>query len=90
MNKVTIQPTIFENHPQGTKTFGCRIYDDHGQAYLNTWESIPVDDMVILEKAIDGGDETADAMFDFLLEHCHGIYIGNQWYEWGQIRHLFE
>lgn len=89
MNKVTIQPTIFENHPQGTKTFGYRIYDDYGQTYLNTWESIPKDDMDILQKVMDEADETADAMFSFILEHEHGIYINDNWWDWDEIKHIF-
>jgi hypothetical protein len=90
MNKVTIQPTIFENHPQGTKTFGYRMYDDYGQTYLNTWESIPDDDIDILTMIIDSEDEIEVAMINHLLDRCQGLFIGDEWYEWDQIKHLFD
>lgn len=90
MNRVTIQTTVFENYPQGDKTYGYRMYDDHGQTYLNTWESIPNDDLEIVQQVIDDGDETAQSMLMFCLEHEVGLYVCNEWYEWDKIKHLLE
>jgi hypothetical protein len=89
MNIVTIQPTIFENSPQGDKTFGYRMYDDYGQTYSNTWESMLTDDMEILQSVMDDGDDIAADMLSFLLENGKGLCIGNTWYDFEDIKHLW-
>ena len=89
MNKVTIQPTKFENVRTGEVTYGVRIYDEYGSTYQNTWEAIPDDDLEVLRLAIDNQDDTAEVMFDFLQENEHGCDIGNEWYEWAQIKPCF-
>lgn len=90
MNRVTLQPIVFENHPQGDKTYGYCIYDDHGQTYCNTWESIPDDDLEILGKVINDGDEIAQSILSYVLDCARGLYIGDMWYNWDQIEHLLE
>lgn len=91
MNRVTLQLTIFENHPQGDRTYGCRIYDDYGQSYCNTWDSFPCDDLKALVMVIRSDtDETTHAILSSIREDETGIYIGDNWYEWDQIKHLFK
>ena len=90
MNQITIQPTVFENRPQGSKTYGYRMYDDYGQTYNNTWESIPDDDLEILRQVIDDGDDIAQNMIGFMIEHGHGLSIGDERYDWNDIKYLFE
>jgi hypothetical protein len=79
-NKVTIQRTLFTNLPSGEKTFGYRMYDDHGQTYCNTLagEDMNLTDEEFLAKIVDGFDNVANAMFDFALER--GIFIGDNHY----------
>ncbi|KKN99039.1 hypothetical protein LCGC14_0142840 [marine sediment metagenome] len=89
MNRITLQPTIFINHPYGNETFGYRIYDDHGQTYSNVWDSMPDSDMEALSRVMDDGDETAQNILGFMHEQGLGIYIGDEWYPWDQIKHLF-
>jgi len=89
MNRVTIQPTIFENHPQGDKTYGYRIYDDYGQTYYNSWESMLTDDMEILQNVMDYGDDIAQDILSFLFENGKGLYIGDTWYNFEEIQHLW-
>ena len=89
MNKVTIQPTIFENHPLGTRTYGYRIYDDCGQTYCNTWEFIPDDDLDILRQVLEDYDETAQAMLTYISDSECGLLIGQEPYSWDRIKHLF-
>lgn len=89
MNRITLQATVFENRPQGTKTVGYRIYDSHGKAYSNTLQALPDDDLELLRIAMDYGDETTQDMIGFCLEYEVGLYIGDEWYEWDQIKHLF-
>ena len=89
MNRVTIQPTVFENRPTGEKAYGYRMYDNQGQTYYNSWELIPDDDLEILALVLDDMDVVAQLMLDFVQGHEQGIYIGKEWYNWDQIKHLF-
>ncbi len=89
MNRITIQPTIFENHPQGSKTYGYRMYDNYGVTYCNVWESIPDDDLDIIKQVMEDGDDTAQAMLGFCLEYGRELFVGDVEYEWKEIKHLF-
>jgi len=88
-NTVTVEPTEFKNVRSGEITRGVRIYDDQICLYQNAWESIPDDDLQVLELAIANADcHTAD-LFDFVEENEKGIYIGPVWYEWSEIAQVF-
>lgn len=89
MNRITLQPTEFINHPQKSITYGYRMYDDYSQTYYNSWKSIPDNDLEILRLALKNGDNISQNMFGFILEHGCGIFIGNEWYNWNKIKHLF-
>ena len=89
-NQVNIQTTIFQNHPNGGQTKGFRIYDGYGQAYDNTWDSIPDDDLEILAQVLESDDQTVVEMLDFLMEHDKGICINNEHYAWDRIKHLWD
>jgi len=89
MNRITLQPTIFINHPDGSRAYGYRLYDDYGQTYYNSWESIPNDDLEILSLALEDCDFVAAAMFGHMIEHGCGLSIGDTRYDWDDIKHLF-
>lgn len=89
MNHITLQPTIFINHPNGEKAYGYRMYDDYGQTYYNLWESIPDDNLEILRLVLEDCDFITSGMFDYMAEHSHGLYIGDIWYTWDEVKHLF-
>lgn len=89
MNRATLQATVFENRPQGDKTYGYRIYDDYANAYNNILESIPDDDLELLTIAIDSEDPVIVGIIESCLENQDGLYIGDEWYGWDQIKHLF-
>jgi|TARA_Y100000310_G_scaffold262645_1_gene272379 hypothetical protein len=88
-NVITIEPTKFESVRDGTITYGYRIYDDHEAVYCNLWESIPDDDMEVLTQVDVGADVATRGMLDFVAEEELGIFIGETYYEWDQIKHLF-
>ena len=88
-NYVTIQPTVFRDYGTEEESFGVRVFDNYGQTYDNTWENIPDDDLEILQKVIDNGNEVIVSIIDFLIENGVGIYIGKEYYEWKDIKHLF-
>jgi hypothetical protein len=85
-NRASIQPTKFENVRSGHVTLGVRVHDDYGQSYDNTWDSIPDDDLDVLQKVLDSEDEVIKS----ILTPDKGIYIGDIWYDWEQIKHLWE
>jgi hypothetical protein len=90
MNQINIEPTRFESVRTGDVTYGVRVYDSYANAYDNLWESIPDDDLEVFALVRDSDNDQIVAMIDFLLEHQNGCYIGGEWYEWEQIKHLFE
>jgi len=84
-NKVTIQPTIFKDFPDGEETYGVRVFDDYASFYNNFWPKEAMDEgpKAILERAIATcTSDTAVAMFEFSKENEGGIYIGDDWHEW--------
>jgi hypothetical protein len=88
-NVVCIEPTRFENVRDGGVSYGYRAYDDHVQTYANHWESIPDDDLQFLAMAVLDADVVLDAMLQYLQETEKGLYIGPQYYDWCEIKHLF-
>ena len=89
-NRVTIEPTEFVNVRDGTKTYGVRVYDDFGQMYDNTWESIPKDDMKVLQKVLKSdGNEFVETM-EFIKENEKDICIGGEYYKWEEIKKYFD
>jgi len=69
-------------------TYGVRVYDDYGHSYINTWDSIPDDDLDVLAQVIEDADGTIEVMLDHCREHKQGLYIGGEWYDYEQIGNL--
>lgn len=87
-NRLTIEPTEFKDVRSGSVTYGVRVYDNFDQKYDNLWDSIPDDDMEVLKLVMD-----SDAMGDFiddLKDAAKGLYIGDQWYDYDEIKHVLE
>jgi hypothetical protein len=90
MNRVYIEPTEFTNTRTGSISHGYRIYDDSGSSYVNGWESIPDDDMELLALVMEEGNEFTDEMLSYVQEHGKSLYIGNEEYQWDEIKHLWD
>ena len=88
MNRATIQPTKFENVRTGEISYGVRVYDNYGQTYDNCWENIPDDDMEVLQMAMELEDQAIVAILHEVVLG-NGVYIGQEWYTWDQIKHLW-
>ena len=86
----TKKQTIFQNHGKENKTYGVRVYDNYSQAYDNTWDSIPDDDMEILRLIKDNDNEIISAIIDFVVEEEEGIMIGEEYYEWDIIKDILK
>jgi hypothetical protein len=97
-NKVTIQTVEFKKVPSGEVTKGFCISDNYGNAYGNTWGSIPEDDMEILKKVLadhfyNSGSllatDNIGEMLDYVDINESGVEINGEWYDWEQIGELF-
>jgi hypothetical protein len=88
-NRVTIEPTVFKNARGKETTFGVRVYDNESQAYDNTWDAIPDDNLDVLEKVLESDDIVISSMMDFIQENKTGVCIGGDWYDWGEIKDCF-
>ena len=89
-NRLYIQPTIFEDYPSGTKTYGVRVFDDYTQAYVNTWRKMPKDDMAVLLETLECSDQTICDLMSDIQERHRGLYIGTRWYQWDEIEEYFK
>ena len=88
-DRVTIQTTTFVNGNSACRSIGMRFYDDYAQGYDNTWESLPDDDMDILTMALTSDDDIFIKMMEFVQESETGVIIGENYYDWDEIKHLF-
>ena len=79
-----------EDTRDGSVGYGFRAYDDFAQTYGNQWESIPDDDLEFLAKAMESDDKILSSLLSWLQEMEKGLYIGTQYYDWCEIKHLFK
>lgn len=86
-NRVYLVPTKFVDTHDGTETFGYRIFDDEDQDYVNHWDSIPKGDMEVLAQAIEEG---GNSLLDYVREFKTGLFIGDNWYDWDDIKGIWE
>lgn len=89
-NRVNIEPTKFENVRTGEVSLGVRVYDDEGCFYDNSWESIPDDDLEVLRIAYQQASTGVSELLAYVYESEKGLYIGGTWYEWDEIKSVFE
>ncbi len=89
-NRVTIEPTKFVNVRTGSTTFGYRAYDDYGGTYSNILPSLPDDDLDFLKLVAETGlDEALSDMIDYCANRQSGLYVGNTWHNWDDIKSIF-
>jgi hypothetical protein len=89
-NRVHIEPTRFENVRSGVVTYGFRAYDQYAQTYNNTWDSIPDDDLECLKLAVADADDTLSSMLDYCREEEVGLFVGDTWFDWDEIKDILE
>lgn len=87
-NQLYVTPTKFEDVRTGDVSYGVRVYDDYGNFYINHWESIPDDDLDILQMVIEEEADEWINMADWVVENHSSIIIGNVTYEWYEIKHI--
>ena len=86
-NRLVVEPTEFKNLSNGEINLGVRVYDDYYQSYDNTWDEIPKNDMDILKKVMDMGNEV-QIMLDHVKENQKGITIGLYYHDWDEIEKI--
>jgi hypothetical protein len=88
-NRVTIEPTQFTNVRTGSESLGFRAYDDEDQIYCNGMDAIPDDDLEFLKLiATDFCDDAMGEMLDFVVDNEKGLYIGDTWYDFDDIKEI--
>ena len=89
-NKVCLMSTKFVDR-DGT-TYGFRMFDDYGMAYNNCSERFVDGDFEILEyaKKMSHGNDILIGLFDYIQEHRTGIKINATWYDWEEIKGIFD
>lgn len=91
-NRAMIMPTRFTDiTPTCTSnvSLGCRVADDYGMSYMNHWDDIPDKPMDVLRRVIRDADATINGILDHVKETKSGIYICDVWYDWDQIKGVF-
>jgi len=89
-NRISIDPTEFRNVRSGQKTLGVRVYDDYSTAYDNNWDSIPDDDLDVIEKVLECDNKEIQAIMDFVKEEKKGIDVDGTYYDWDEIKEVFQ
>ena len=85
-NTVYLEPTEFKNIRTGDIDKGFRMFDNYGKTYDNTLESVPDDDLELLELVLTSyADEVIGGMVDYLLDNKEDMYIGGTLYTYKQI-----
>ena len=91
-NRLVIQPTKFIDLNNGVEcesSCGVRVYDNYSNSYSNTWETIPEDPLDILRIVCrDMNDDSTMSMLDSVQENELGLSIGNEYFEWEQVKDI--
>mgnify|MGYP003971381911 CR=1 FL=1 len=105
-NRLTIQPTFFQNQDSdfnsvGDSHYGFRIHDDYNMAYSTIAETH--DGMMSILDEFKGerhiqwiklvmryNSEVSDSMIDYVRETERGMYIDQEWFDWDEIKEAFE
>jgi hypothetical protein len=87
-NAIRIIPTKFVNVRTGSETFGYRAYDNYDQCYYNTWDAIPDDDLEVLRMVLEDPCDALSGMLDFCEEEMSGLWIGDNYLEWDEIKNI--
>lgn len=91
MSKAHFDPTKFENVRTGVVSYGARIWDGYGRTYTCLLDSIPDDDLEFLEIIMeDNTDAMSCVILDTMQENEQGCFVGEVWYDWCDVEHLFE
>ncbi len=94
-NRTRLEPTKFRDIRTGEITYGFRMWDDHIQGYRDDLKPLDLqDDIAILQAATEGvlGNycDPIEVLLESIRQNREGIIIAGTWYEWAQIKHVFQ
>ena len=94
-NQITINLVAIENIRTGNITYGYTVSDDYGNSYndslYDSKQECPDDDLVFLADVIENfNTDYVRDLFDYIQEAEIGIMIGKTYYDWDEIKSLFE
>jgi hypothetical protein len=87
MNRITIEPTIFEDS-WGAKTYGYRIYDNYAKDYDDCMNNVPDDNFELLEYVVKNQSEIVQGMLDHVIATKSGLDIAGSWYDYDEVKHI--
>lgn len=88
-NRVHLNAVKME-YLNGYVVYGYTISDDEALSFDNNAEAMIKDDLELLRYVKKTADTAAKAMLDFIQENEKGILINNSWYDWEQIKQVWE
>lgn len=74
----------------GHVSYGYTISDDEDMSFDNNAEAMIEDDLELLRYAKKTADASTEAMLDFMQENEKGILINDSWYDWDDIKKVWE
>ena len=96
-NQAFIQQETHIVHKTQHTTKSVNVFDDYGQGSIcldSFCDSFYADDMELLEFVLEtvrtGEYEAVDAALSSVYEDEKGMYIESTWYQWEQIKPVFE
>jgi hypothetical protein len=103
-NVASIVPTKFANlDEKGNETevaFGFRVFDGYEEAYFNIAgiktskqfvKSVNLaDPLAVVRRCQKAGDEKIESILDFVRDNETGMYVGDEWREWDEIKAAFD
>jgi hypothetical protein len=87
-NRVALQATEFVNLPGRGRSVGFRAWDDEGQTYDDTFESIQSDPLDFLRQVLETGDPVFREMMEFVRGNRVGMFINGDWHRWEQLERV--
>jgi hypothetical protein len=88
-NRIHLNAVKFE-YLKGDVTYGYTISDDEDMSFDNNAEVMIEDDLELLRYAKKTADASTEAMLDFMQENEKGILINDSWYDWDEIKQVWE
>jgi len=97
-NRASIQQETITVHKTGQKSNCVSVFDDYGQGTIcleDYSDSFYEDDLELLLFVLervqeDDGIQSVQQVLDHVFECQTGISIEGTWYEWEQIKHVFD
>ncbi len=96
-NRATIQQQTANVRHNGETSKEVIVFDDHGSGTINLdsySDNFYDDDLELLTTVIqvvdEGGLDNIRGILDHVQENETGMSIEGTWYEWKEIKHIFE